>query len=86
MINNIKIQFPNIYILIMAISISIWFNGINYILNTLMKSSIKNGVILLGISLFIFYMDDKMLSELYNHDNDTSHKGDMMVISAANSI
>ena len=68
MLSKIKKNFPNIYIIIIAISIAIWFQGINFIVNSLLKPSIKNGAILSAISLFIFYMDDYNLSELYNYN------------------
>lgn len=68
MISIIKNKFPNIYIIIIAISIAMWFQGINFIINTYVKPTFRNGIILALVSLLIFYLDDGSLSELYNYN------------------
>jgi len=68
MIRIIKKNLPNLYIIIVAIAIAIWFQGINFIINTYVKPTFKNGVILSIVSLLIFYLDDGNLSELYNYN------------------
>ena len=67
MINNIKKSFPNIYIIIVAICITLWFKGVNIIINLFVKKeSIEIALLLISISMIVFYMDDKSLSELKN--------------------
>ena len=68
MISIIKKKLPNLYIIIVAISIAIWFQGINFIINTYIKPTLTNGILLSIVSLLIFYMDDGNLSELYNYN------------------
>jgi len=63
----IKENYPNIYIIIIAITISLWFEGINEIIHHFVKPSLINGIILCILSLFIFYSDDGSLSELYSY-------------------
>lgn len=67
MIKLIKQNYPNIYILIVAIAISLWFDGVGQVLHSFVDNSRKNGCILCIISLLIFYLDDNQLSELYNY-------------------
>ena len=66
--NKIKEHLPNIYIIIIAISIAMWFQGVNFIINHYVPPTVINGLILCIASLVIFYMDDQSLSELYNYE------------------
>ena len=68
MISIIKKKLPNLYIIIVAISIAMWFQGVNFIINTYVKPTLTNGILLSIVSLLIFYMDDGNLSELYNYN------------------
>ena len=67
MLHIIKKKCPNVYIIIIAIAIGVWFQGINFIINAYVKPTVRNGILLSVISLLIFYMDDYSLSELYNY-------------------
>lgn len=70
MINYIKKSYPNIYIIIVAICITLWFKGVNIIINLFVKKdSIEVALLLISISMIILYMDDKSLSELKNINN-----------------
>ena len=70
MINYIKKSYPNIYIIIVAICITLWFKGVNIIINLFVKKeSIEVALLLISISMIILYMDDKSLSELKNIKN-----------------
>ncbi len=73
MLQNIKKTSPNLYIIIIAIGISLWFEGVNTIISHFIKEkTIYTGVGLCFISLLIFYSDDGSLNELYNisdHNN-----------------
>ena len=67
MINNIKKKFPNIYIIVVAICITLWFKGVNIIINLFVKKdSIEIALLLISVSMIVFYIDDKSLSELKN--------------------
>ena len=68
MLHIIKKKCPNVYIIIVAITIGVWFQGINFIINAYVKPTVRNGILLSVISLLIFYMDDYSLSELYNYN------------------
>ena len=68
MLHIIKKKCPNVYIIIVAIAIGVWFQGINFIINAYVKPTVRNGILLSVISLLIFYMDDYSLSELYNYN------------------
>lgn len=68
MISIIKHKLPNLYIIIVAVAIAMWFQGVNFIINTFVKPTFKNGIILSIVSLLIFYLDDGSLSELYNYN------------------
>ena len=74
MLHIIKKKCPNVYIIIVAITIGVWFQGINFIINAYVKPTVRNGILLSVISLLIFYMDDYSLSELYNYN--PINKGD----------
>ena len=72
MLSWIKSQSPNLYIIIVAIAISIWFEGINIIIAHFFKEkTLKIGIIFCLASIMIFYMDDGNLSELYNPGTST---------------
>lgn len=62
----LKENYPNLYIILIAVTISVWFEGINQIIHHFVSSSLRNGIILCVLSLSIFYFDDGSLSELYN--------------------
>lgn len=62
----LKENYPNLYIIIIAVTISVWFEGINQILHHFISSSLQNGIMLCILALSIFYFDDGSLSELYN--------------------
>mmetsp|Transcript_244 Transcript_244/g.436 ORF Transcript_244/g.436 Transcript_244/m.436 type:complete len:96 (-) Transcript_244:131-418(-) len=74
MLTYLKTRFPNVYILIVSISIALFFEGISRIVNELLPSSLLSGICLSTFSLAILYFDDFQLSELYSLDsqNDES--------------
>jgi hypothetical protein len=67
MINFIKNKYPNLYIIIVALCVTMWFKGVNIILSKCIKNeSLEVAAILISVSLLVLYMDDKSLSELKN--------------------
>ena len=90
MIKFLKKHMPNIYKIIVAIAICIWFDGINMITHSFLTPSRNVGILFCCISLFIFIMDDGSLNELHNipekHDpnNDTRNKIAAIMSSAIN--
>ena len=67
MINFIKNKYPNLYIIIVALCVTMWFKGVNIILSKCIKNeTLEVAAILISVSLLVLYMDDKSLSELRN--------------------
>jgi hypothetical protein len=67
MINFIKNKYPNLYIIIVALCVAMWFKGVNIILSKCIKNeSLEVAAVLIFVSLFVLYMDDNSLSELKN--------------------
>ena len=73
MLSILKKSVPNLYILIVAIAVSLWFEGINVIISHIIPNKTLNtGFLLCVIALFIFYLDDGNLNELYNLNTSTT--------------
>ena len=73
MISKIKKLYPNIYVIIVAIAMTFWFNGISIVISVIGKNTVTKGILLSLFALFIFYLDDYKFTELYNYsDNQTS--------------
>ena len=67
MINFIKNKYPNLYIIIVALCVTMWFKGVNIILSKCIKNeTLEVAAILISVSLLVLYIDDKSLSELRN--------------------
>lgn len=70
MISFLKKKCPNIYIIIVAIAIGIWFEGLSILTDCVYPGKhISKGLVLSSIALLIFYLDDGSLSELYSIEN-----------------
>ena len=75
MISLLKKKFPNIYIVLVAVAIGIWFDGLSILVQKIYPGdSISKGIVLCSIALLILYMDDGSLSELYSHDGSNKNK------------
>ena len=95
-IKYLKNKMPNVYQIIVALAIGLWFDGINMITHSLFDQKITTGIIFICISLFIFYMDDGSLNELHNIDsknnkqknknNNQKRNHIAAIMSAANNI
>jgi len=67
MVNFIKNKYPNIYIIIVAVCVTMWFKGVNIILSRYIpEDSLESAAILISVSLFVLYIDDNSLNELKN--------------------
>lgn len=67
MLNTLKRINPNVYTLIIALGISLWFEGMNTIISFFIKErTIYTGIALCSVALMIFYSDDGKFNELYN--------------------
>jgi hypothetical protein len=65
MINTLKNKYKNIFIIIIAICVALWFRGVNMIVGIIFpKDSIILGCSFIVISMIILYMDDSSLNEL----------------------
>ena len=72
MLRVLKRSAPNLYIIVVALSISLWFEGVNILMNYLVPDkNIYIGIGMCTISLAVFYFDDGSLSELYNPGSNT---------------
>ena len=70
MISFLKKNCPNIYIIIVALAIGIWFEGLSILTESIYPGKhISKGVVLCSIALLILYLDDGSLSELYSIDS-----------------
>jgi hypothetical protein len=68
MIKYLKNNYPNIYVIIISISIVIWFYSITGLIQKFTNNSkrIEVYITLIIISLSIMYFDDFSFSELYD--------------------
>lgn len=68
MISQLKQTLPNIYIILVAISISIWFEGIGILIRHFIPGrDLNTGLTMCALAILVFLMDDGNLSELYNY-------------------
>ena len=74
MISKIKKLYPNVYIIIVAIAITFWFNGLGILISKIGKNTVTKGILLSLSALLIFYFDDYKLSELYNYSNNQTSR------------
>lgn len=73
MLKYIKNNFPNIFIILMALSLASWFEGVSGIFNILFpQKTILRNVIILSFGLLIMMSDDGSLNELYRIDKGTA--------------
>jgi len=73
MIKILKNNIPWLYQIIIAISIALWFDGVNMITRTFFNPSRNVGFMFCSIALLIFILDDGSLNELHRIDNDNKH-------------
>ena len=82
MLNTLKRINPNVYTLIIALGISLWFEGMNTLISFFIKErTIYTGIALCSVALMIFYSDDGKFNELYNI-SDNNHKNAAAAISS----
>ena len=68
MLKNLKSAMPNLYIVIVAISISLWFEGLGILIrHCITGKDVPSGLLMCGIAISVFLMDDGNLTELYNY-------------------
>ena len=83
MLQLLKDSSPNLYIIIIALGISLWFEGMNNILSHFIKErNLYTGFALCFIALLIFYSDDGSLNELYNINDQNNNARAAAAISA----
>lgn len=70
MLDTIKQEYPNVYILMVAVAMSFWFYGMNIIIGIYVKNNLRTGLVMCSLVILFFYMDDNSLSELYNIKNE----------------
>ena len=75
-IKYLKKNMPNIYQIIVALSIALWFDGINMITHSLVKPGRNTGIIFVILALLVFYLDDGSLNELHNIETVTDEEDD----------
>ena len=74
MINFLKNNYPNIYIIIISIAIVTWFYAISGIIQMITRNSkrLEVYIILIVVSLSVMYFDDFSFSELYKSNSKTA--------------
>lgn len=70
MLDTLKQEYQNVYILMVAIAMSFWFYGMNLIIGRYVKNNLRTGLVMCSLVVLFFYMDDNSLSELYNIKRD----------------
>ena len=73
-IKYLKKNMPNIYQILVALSIALWFDGINMITHSLVKPGRNTGIIFVIVALLVFYLDDGNLNELHNIDSESDEE------------
>lgn len=69
MLSQLKSSAPNLYILIVAVGISVWFEGVATVVRHFVPNrDLKAGIMMCLFALGIFLLDDGNLNELYNFD------------------
>lgn len=84
MIRYLKAHAPNIYIIVVAIAVSLWFEGVSTIIrNYVPKNNLQYGVMMCIVALAVFYLDDGSLKELHNYETPKSENNRVPAIIAA---
>jgi hypothetical protein len=67
---QIRMNYPNVYSVIISVATVLWFKGIYTLIDSGMTyynfNSIDYNILILLIALYIFYMNDYTLNELYD--------------------
>tara|TARA_B100000575_G_scaffold222939_1_gene183349 strand:- start:4294 stop:4551 length:258 start_codon:yes stop_codon:yes gene_type:complete len=82
MLNIVKQNYPNIYIIFISMAVAIWFNGCNMLIEHYFSKTLNNGILLCTISLLILYMDDGKINELHNTDDKNASRNAAAILSA----
>ena len=86
-VKYVKKNFPNIYQILVALGIALWFDGINMITHSIFPNTRATGIIFIFIALIIFFSDDGSLHELHamnNESNNNQTRNQAAAISAYN--
>ena len=74
MLDILKLEYPNIYILMVSVAMSLWFYGLNLIIGRYVKNNLRTGLVMCSLVVLFFYIDDNSLSELYNIKSDKNEE------------
>ena len=67
---RIQERYPNIYIIIISILVTIWFQGMTRIIQHIFPDkNIYYNLLLMIVPAFILYVGDGRLDEIYNFEN-----------------
>ena len=70
---HIKKNYPNIYIIIAATSLALWFRGVHSFCQLLLPTNFSTSFLFCLIPLIVFYFDDNSLSELHHIQDEESN-------------
>lgn len=58
----------NLYIIVVSLLITLWFAGLNTMIEELFlqKNKLRNSIVICLVALFVLYIGDKSLHEIYN--------------------
>jgi len=80
MFSKLKENNPNVFIVIAALCVTLWFRGVNILISHLIgEETITWALSMILISMIVLYLDDKSLNELRN-----INKGVISTISSKN--
>lgn len=86
-VKYVKKNFPNIYQILVALCIALWFDGINMITHSIFPDTPTTGIIFIFIALFFFFLDDGSFHELHainTESNNNQTRNQAAAISAYN--
>ncbi len=71
--NYIKKNYPNIYIIVAATSLALWFRGVHSFCEILVPTNLFTSLIYCLIPILVFILDDGSLSELHHIQEEQSN-------------
>ena len=66
--HSIRDSYPNIYIIIISIIVTMWFQGMTRIADNLFRNTTKNNLIMMIVPVLLLYFGDGKLDEIYNFE------------------
>lgn len=66
---SIRDRYPNVYIVLISIIVTVWFQGMVRIIEKLVPdNSFKTNLVLMVVPIILLYCGDEKLDEIYNFE------------------